>query len=230
MASSKNNNLIIFLGLLKTLICKRSYVNSCLNNISSLKIDWDGQIKWLIRNIINTMNQSLIQIKNQHFFVFGLWQSHRPLKNLSECWLLHNFHVLKWLKSLNKMHFMNIRGLCLTTVISFVILYWVLVLLSLIILVEIAGCIVLLVFLIMFNFVIRLFDTWSLESHLLIIYCWWILRGVWWYTWRFNRRNSKTYIGFKKYIYLLLWVALLLIDSVIVVTFYFFTFKLIILY
>ncbi len=228
MASSKDNNLIIFLGLLKTFVGIWSNINSCLNNIPSLEINRYWQVVRLICNIINTMNQSLIQIKNQYFFVIGLGQYHWPLQNLTESRLLNNFHVLKWLKSLNKMHFMNVRGLCLTTIFSFMILDRILLVLSLVILIEITCWIILLILLIDLNFFIWLLDTWSLQSHLLIIYSGWVLRCLWWHIWRFDWRDSKKLFK-NNWIYLLLWIALFLVSFIMIITFYFFTIKLIVL-
>ena len=64
MAGCENDDLVVLAGLLQALHDVRSDIDSSVYWLFIRKINFQNNISFLFLNIINTMNQSLIHIKN----------------------------------------------------------------------------------------------------------------------------------------------------------------------
>ncbi len=70
MRCSENNNLKVFSQVFKNLFCVRPDVDTCFNNFSCRKLDRQFNIMRRGQAVV-AMNQSLIQVKYDTFFVYN---------------------------------------------------------------------------------------------------------------------------------------------------------------
>ena len=74
MARSEYDNLKVLIGLMETLDDIWSHIDTCIHSLFSWKVNFKNNICLLSFDIINTMNQSFIHVKNYKLFFVTKWQ------------------------------------------------------------------------------------------------------------------------------------------------------------
>ena len=102
MRSSEHNHLIGLNCFFETFVSVRSHVDACVDCLTCWERNRNRQVKLIILNVVNTMHQSFIKVKNNGFLMPTSWEIYTPNGYLGARWLTHIFHVLQTLQCLNQ--------------------------------------------------------------------------------------------------------------------------------
>jgi hypothetical protein len=102
VAGCEDDDLVVLVGILKALVCKRADVDSCIYRLSGWKVDGDQLVVASVDNVVNAVDECLVKVKDKGLLVHAGREEYASFVDLCLGGLGHILHVLQALEGLDQ--------------------------------------------------------------------------------------------------------------------------------